>query len=101
MNGLFGSGGGIAAVKALTSRGLGQKSAQATALSATFTMSVISCGVYIYNGYFSMRSALVYLPFGVVGAICGALLLKKVPDGILRKLFALFIIWSGIRMISG
>ncbi|MBQ7005043.1 MAG: sulfite exporter TauE/SafE family protein [Clostridia bacterium] len=98
-NGLFGAGGGILAVKSLSLKGLEQKKAQATALTATFMMSVISCGVYLYKGYFNPLSAVYYLPFGIIGAIAGACLLKKIPDKILRKVFSIFIIWSGMRMI--
>lgn len=64
-----------------------------------FIMSVISCGVYLFRGYFRLYSAIPYLPFGVIGAITGTFLLKKIPDRILRKLFAVFMIWCGARMV--
>lgn len=98
-NSLLGAGGGILAVNSLKSRGLEQKKAQSTALTAMFILSVISCAVYLYGGYFSLSAALPYLPFGVAGAVAGAFLLKKTPDRISHKLFAVFMLWSGIRMV--
>lgn len=99
LNSLFGAGGGILAVSGIILRTDSRKTAQATALAATFTMSVISCGIYLYNGYFSLSQALVYLPFGVVGAVSGALLLKRMPDGLIGRLFGLFMLWCGARMV--
>lgn len=99
INGLFGSGGGILAVRHFAMKGLEQKKAQATALSLTFLMSVSSCIIYLYKGYFSLSEALPYLPFGLIGASVGCAVLKKMPDKALRKLFAAFIIWAGVRMV--
>ena len=99
VNGLFGAGGGILAVRHFRMKGLAQKKSQATALLLTFLMSVISCAFYLIKSYFSFFEALPYLPFGVVGAVAGCTLLKKFPDKFLKKLFSLFIIWAGARMI--
>lgn len=99
LNGLFASGGGIPAVAVLRKNGLPQKKAQATALCITFMLSLASLACYCFNGFFSIRDALVYIPFGIPGALIGSLLLKKLPDKLLKRLFALFIIWAGIRMI--
>lgn len=99
LNGLFASGGGIPAVAGLKSKGLKQKNAQATALCVTLLLSLASLGYYFYNGFFDIRDALIYIPFGIPGAIIGSILLKRLPDKLLRKLFALFIIWAGGRML--
>ena len=50
LNGLFGSGGGIIAVPLFKKSGLSQKEAQATALFMMFFLSVISAGIYFYEG---------------------------------------------------
>lgn len=98
-NGLFGSGGGILIVDYLKKEGLQQKNAQATALCATVILSLISTVYYLYNSYFDLSLAFLYIPFGIPGAITGSYLLKKLPDELLRKTFAVFIIYAGIRMI--
>lgn len=98
-NALFGSGGGIIAVSLLKNKGLEQKNSQATAMVLTFVLSLMSCVYYLYKGYFILNDALIYLPFGIVGALVGSILLKKCPNKILRKLFAVFIIRAGLKMI--
>lgn len=98
-NSLFGAGGGILTVAFMKRKGLSQKKAQATALCATYVMSTVSCAYYYLNGYLDIDKAIPYLPFGILGSITGSFLLSKIPDKILRKLFGLFIIWAGARMI--
>ena len=98
-NSLFGAGGGILTVAYMKRKDLSQKSAQATALCATYVMSAVSCIYYFFNGYLDINKAVIYLPFGIIGSIIGSILLSKIPDKILRKLFAVFIIWAGARMI--
>ncbi len=98
-NVIFGSGGGILAVESLKMHDLSQKKAQATALCSTLLMSVFSVGYYLYNDYFSLSDALLYVPFGMPGAFTGSYLLGKLPDKFLRKIFAVIIIWAGLRMV--
>jgi len=98
-NVMFGSGGGILAVESLKKQGLNQKKAQATALSATLLMSLFSAGYYLYNDYFDFTDALMYVPFGIPGALTGSCLLGKFSDRFLKKIFAIFIIWAGLRLI--
>ena len=99
LNGLFASGGGIPAVTCFNKTGLEQKNSQATALCVTFFLSLVSVAYYYYNGLFNLRQALIYIPFGIPGAFAGSYLLKKLPDKFLKKLFAFFIIWAGVRML--
>ncbi len=98
-NGLFGAGGGILAVEAMKQKGLTQKKAQATALCATVFMSLFSAIFYVYKGYFKLSDALVYIPFGIPGALVGSFLLKRLPDIFLKRLFAVFIIIISVRML--
>lgn len=100
-NSLLGAGGGILAVSYFKSKGMEQKKAQAAALVTTFVLSAISCIYYAFQGYMQFNDALVYVPCGVVGAVLGVLLLKIMPDKILRKLFAVIILWAGARMLTG
>lgn len=100
VNALFGAGGGLVAVPIFKGMGLSQKQAQASALSVILPLSVISASVYYYMGYFSIKDALGYIPFGIVGSLLGTHLIKKIPDKILRKLFSAFMIYTGIRMLT-
>lgn len=99
VNALLGAGGGLIAVPLFKKQGLSQKQAQASAISVILPLCILSTGVYYYMGYVSFREALGYIPFGLAGAFAGSKLLRKIPDKLLRKLFSLFMIYTGIRML--
>jgi len=99
MNGLLGAGGGMLAVPLLKKFGLQQTQAHATAVAIIFPLSILSSIAYLYLRRFELADAAVYLLPGAAGALAGALLLAKIPALWLRKIFACFIIWAGIRMV--
>ena len=101
INGLLGAGGGMLAVPLLKSRGLEQKKAHASAIAVIFPLTLISAAVYLIGGKVSLNDAWQYLPAGAAGAAVGMLLLPRIPDKILRKVFAVFMLWAGFRMIKG
>lgn len=98
-NGLFGGGGGMIAVPMLEKGGLEQKKAHATSIAVTLALSVVSAGVYLFKGSLEISDALKYVPMGLLGAGAGAWLLKKIPDKGLKKIFALVMILSGVRIL--
>lgn len=81
-------------------KGSEQKKAQATSLITAFILSVISSFYYSFQGYTNIRQSLIYIPFGIPGAITGSFLLKKLPDRLLKKLFAIIILWAGIHAFT-
>lgn len=99
INALFGAGGGLVAVSLFKAENLSQKESQASAISVILPLTIISAGVYMYKGYFNITDALGYIPFGIVGSLIGPMIIKKIPDKALRKIFALFMIYSGMNMI--
>lgn len=99
VNALFGAGGGMIAVPLLTKNGLTQKEAQATAVSVILPLSTVTCIIYFVRGNLNFHDALPYILPGLAGAVIGSFLLKKIPDKILKKIFALFMIWAGARLI--
>ena len=99
INSLFGAGGGILTVPFLKSKGLTQKSAQATALSVLLPLSLINGFIYYRNGYFALNDGLYFIPFGFIGALTGVLIIKKTPDRILNVIFSLFMLYSGLRLV--
>ena len=94
INSLVGACGGIITVAALKKDGM-----DANAIAIILPLTVISSVFYIYNGYVNIPDTLIFIPGGVAGAVVGGLILPKIPQKILKKLFALFIIWAGVRMI--
>lgn len=99
VNGLLGSGGGMIAVPALKSQGIEPQSAHATSIAVISPMCALSAAIYLFRGDVSITDALSYLPAGAVGALVGALLLRKIPDTFLRKIFGAFALWAGLRLI--
>ena len=99
LNGMLGAGGGMLAVPMLKKFGLEQTKAHATAVAVIFPLSMISTAAYLFLGHFELAEAALYLLPGAAGALAGALLLSKIPGKWLRKIFACFMIWAGIRMV--
>lgn len=99
VNGLFGAGGGMLAVPLLKKVGMEQKSAHANAVAVILPITVISAVMYILRGYVTLNEAWIYIPTGLIGAVLGTIILKKISPKILKKIFACFMIYAGIRMV--
>ena len=98
VNGLLGAGGGMLAVPLLRKSGLSQQEAHAGSLAVILPLSIFSAILYLTAGRVTLADAAGYLPGGLAGAVAGALLLRKIPDRWLRRIFALFMIWAGVRL---
>ena len=101
LNGLFGSGGGIAAVPLLKKNGLSQKEAQATSLLLMFFLSAVSAGIYLFEGHFSFSDAAGYIPGGICGGITASVAFRKIKPALLRKIFGGFVTFSAARILWG
>ena len=97
--GVFGVGGGIVFVPALTlGLGLGQLTAEATSLAAI--IPVVAVGSFRQN-----RDGLVHWPTAailggcsLVGVLIGAEIALELPESTLRRAFAAFLVVSAIQM---
>ncbi|WP_040197860.1 sulfite exporter TauE/SafE family protein [Candidatus Soleaferrea massiliensis] len=99
LNGLFGAGGGMVVVPFLEKTGLEPQKSHATSISIILPLSIFSVVLYLMGGRFSIQDALIFLPSGLVGAAVGAFLLPKIPNKWLRKIFAVLIVISSIRLL--
>jgi len=99
LNGMFGSGGGLAAVPLLESLLKAEpKKAHATSVSIILPLSLLSAFLYLKGGHLDFVEALKYVPFGVLGALVGAFALKKFSNKFLKKTFAVLLIFAAVRM---
>ncbi len=98
VNGLLGAGGGMLAVPILEKSDLEKKKAHASAVAVIMPLSLFSAVLYLINGSVTVSDAVKYIPWGLLGAAVGTFLLKKLPDKWIRRLFAVFMIWAGIRL---
>lgn len=99
LNGLFGSGGGTVAVPAFEKNGAEPKKAHASSVALIFVLSLVTAVIYLINGKIDFTAAWEYIPFGLIGAVLGAVLLKKIPDKLIKKMFGILIIAGALRIL--
>ncbi len=102
INGFFGGGGGMIVVPVMTIiMKIQPKVAHATAIAVILPVSVISAITYFLSGVSSdLWSPLISVGLGVIGGgVLGALLLKKINNKLLIKLFAVVMLIAGLKML--
>ena len=99
VNGLFGGGGGMVLLPALKEGGLAPKKAFATCVAVIFPICLISAAVFLLRTEFDFPTALPYLIGGAVGGIIGGRLFKTVSNVWLRRIFAAFLLYGGVRYL--
>lgn len=99
LNGLFGSGGGTVAVPCLEKSGLETKKAHASSVLLIFILSLFTAIIYFMNGKLDFSLSMQFIPYGVAGAVIGSITLKKISSDILKKIFGIIIIISGVRIL--
>ena len=92
-NGFFGSGGGMIAVPMLEKGGSEAKKAH-----ATLPLSIISGLVYFKGGSLDFSQAVKFIPLGLAGAAVGAMLMKKLSNSLLKRIFGALMIIAGVRI---
>lgn len=102
-NSLIGAGGGI-----ILSLSLGmfsnslfkdRKYLYVNSQAAMIPGCALSCILYAVNGHFpSFPVVTVALP-AIIGGVLGSLILPRLRFEWLKAVFAVFVIWSGVRMI--
>lgn len=99
VNGLLGAGGGMIAVPLLKKLGLEQKEAHCNAVAVILPVTLLSAVLYLWKDYVTLSSAMPYIPTGIIGAVAGTYILKKISPKWLKKIFAAFMIYAGIRLL--
>lgn len=101
VSGTLGLGGGIVFIPALVILwGFEQKSAQGTALAIMVPMAFVGALRYWKNPEIDMSLTIILLI--VLGALAGVLagteLASRLPNHVLRKVFAIFLVVAAVRM---
>lgn len=100
INGLFGAGGGMLLVPALTLvLGLEQKRAHATAIAIILPLCAVSSITYALRASFDWNIILPTVIGVTIGGIIGAMLLKKMSNGALTFIFYSLMLFAGLKMI--
>lgn len=104
VNGLLGTGGGIVLVFWLayvmkSEREYSPRDIFATVIAIVLPMSLVSLWVYATEGSIDFGNAAEYLLPGVAGGVSGAFLLNKINVKLLKKIFAVMVVYAGIKML--
>lgn len=94
----MGVGGGSILLLYLTAfAGVSQLSAQG--INLVFFLPTALCAILIHlkNGYVKWRSALASVIFGIPGVFLGSFIAGAVDKELLRTLFAIFLLFIGLR----
>lgn len=101
ISGTLGLGGGVVFIPALVLLwGFEQKSAQGTALAVMVPMTLIGALRYWRNPEIDMSLTIILLIVSgaLVGALAGTEIAYRLPNQILRKVFAIFLVIVAVRM---
>lgn len=99
VNGVFGAGGGMIAVPLLKSQGLQQKDAHANAVAVILPITVLSAILYLARGNVLLSDSFAYIPTGLIGSVIATFALQRFSNKWLQKIFALFMIYAGGRLL--
>lgn len=104
VNGLFGMGGGIIIYFLLCRLYAGKseystKDIFAMTVISVLIMSLSSVFLYFSSGKTEISAALPYLIPAVLGGVAGAFALSYIKASILKKIFALIMIYGGVSLV--
>ncbi len=98
VNVILGAGGGMLTVPLYKKMNMEQKDAQINAVATILPITIISSVIYFLNGNVTFSDTYIYLIPGLIGSILGTFVIKKTSNKILTVVFALFMIWAGLRL---
>lgn len=103
VGGSFGVGGGIIIVPALIFFfGLNQHTAQGTSLAVLmFPVAIIGAYNYYKSGYVNVKYVLILVLAFAVGQYLGSTLAIHLSDRLLRRIFGLFVLAVGLKLVLG
>ncbi len=102
LSGLLGIGGGLVVGPALILRGVPLPSALGTSLQVVVPVACVGVATELLTtpSHLVVWAALLLALGGQIGAPLGARLLVRLPSGLLRILFAAFLLYAGLRNLG-
>lgn len=103
LGGMFGVGGGLIIVPALmVILGLGPKDAQGTSVAVMLPpIGILAAFNYYKAGYVNMKYALIIAFAFIIGGWFGSKMAIALPDAIMKRIFAGFMILAAAKMFVG
>ena len=100
VNGCFGGGGGMVLIPLLSRWcGVEDRRAFANCVAMVLPLCVLSAAVYWWRGGMDLTAAWPYLLGGLAGGLIGGKLFGKVSVIWLRRIFAAFLLYGGVRYL--
>ena len=100
VNGIFGAGGGMLAVPALSYiLGYDERHSHATAIAVILPLCLVSTIVYALRSSFAWSVVIPTVIGVIVGGVLGAMLLKKLSNDIISFLFYGLMLFCGLKML--
>ena len=100
VGGIFGGGGGMLVVPAMTSvNKVEAKIAHATAIAAILPLTIASSVVYGIKGNFDAKIFCYTVVGSIIGGVVGAGLLKKLSNDAISLIFYIVMIIAGCQML--
>ncbi|MDE6733095.1 MAG: sulfite exporter TauE/SafE family protein [Oscillospiraceae bacterium] len=99
LNGFFGSGGGVVAVPILEKEDCKPNEAHATSVALIFILSMVTAMFYGFSGNLDFQAAWKFIPWGVLGAVSGAIFLKKIKAMWLKRSVGGIVTIAALRML--
>jgi uncharacterized membrane protein YfcA len=98
--GMFGIGGGVLFVPALTLLvGLSQVTAEGTSLLAMIPVGIVGVWSQHRRGLVEVRNVMWIGLLSVFGVVAGVLLANHLPEQVLRKIFGVFLLLIAFRLL--
>ena len=103
LSGFAGVGGGVIIIPALIFLlGMTQFEAQGTSLAMMIPpIGIMAAFNYYKDGYINWKYATILAIFFVIGGYFGSKFALNIPQNIVKKSFAVFIILIGVKMLFG
>ena len=102
VNGLFGGGGGMVLIPLLGLLcGLKGKEVFPISVAIIFPICVVSLSILLFQTSFSLLPAVPYLVGSLLGGVIAWKVGRKIPTKWLHRILGIFILWGGIRYITG
>ena len=103
LSGLVGIGGGILIVPALVFLfGFSQQQAQGTTLALLVPpIGILAAWTYYKHGFVDIKIAAFIAAGFIVGSLLGARFVTGLPNSTLEKVFGIFLVLIGFKMIFG
>jgi uncharacterized protein len=100
LSGLLGLGGGVFLIPVMVGWfAVAQHNAHATSLAVVVPTALVSAASYAFHGFIDFSLTLNVIIGSILGASFGARLAKKIPAAYLKRLFGLFLVGVGLRMV--